>query len=308
MGCAQPGGARAPGAPLTGYFERLLNRFGPQGWWPARTRMEVVLGAILTQNTSWNNAALALAELRARRLLRIDTLRRVSQDELETAIRPSGFFRQKAAAIKGFIRWLDENYAGSLAKLFSASTGRVRGQMLELRGLGPETVDAILLYAGSKPWFVADVYTRRVLSRHGWLDADAGYAEAQALLHRELPRDHRLFNEFHALLVEVGKRFCTRSAPDCARCPLRDYLPTDVVAAGLPRQHPWRRKAASTGRARRTLTGHGPFCYYLVNARIGPQSLPRAPSKAISDQSTESLLEPDTHCRRVGPARAAGWH
>lgn len=219
------GESQAPGAPLEDYFARLLERFGPQGWWPARTRMEVILGAILTQNTAWNNASLALSELRSRGLLRIGTLRHVPQQTLESAIRHAGFFRQKAAAIRAFICWLDSDYGGSLARLFAAPPERLRTELLDVKGLGPETADAILLYAGHKPWFVADAYTRRILSRHGWLAAGAAYHEAQALLHRALPRDYTLFSEFHALLVETGKKFCKRREAQCAGCPLREYLP-----------------------------------------------------------------------------------
>ncbi|MGH9401130.1 MAG: endonuclease III domain-containing protein [Terriglobia bacterium] len=225
---------------LKDYYESLLRNFGPQGWWPARTRLEVILGAILTQNTTWRNASLALDHLRKAGLLRIENLRRASLPELERHIRQAGFYRQKAATILFFLEWLDHHCDGSLNALFSVHPEELRLRLLEIKGLGPETVDAILLYAGRKPFFVADAYTRRILSRHGWLPTDATYEAAQEMLHRQLPRDSAIFNEFHALLVEAGKRYCARREPACLECPLREYLPfpgrvsAPVEAPSLP--------------------------------------------------------------------------
>jgi len=240
-------GASAPGGrlqtPLIRYYQRLFERLGPQGWWPARTRMEVILGAILTQDTSWGNASRALASLKKAGLLCVEALRRTSSANLETCLRPAGFYRQKAATIRSFIAWLDRDYHGSLRALFAAPVERVRSELLALKGVGPETADAILLYAGRKPFFVADAYMRRILSRHAWLPPGAGYEAAQTLLHRELPRDDQLFNEFHALVVETGKRYCLRQAPDCRPCPLREFLPE--LAADSP---------AATISAAKTLT------------------------------------------------------
>ncbi|MGH9398281.1 MAG: endonuclease III domain-containing protein [Terriglobia bacterium] len=210
---------------LTEYYERLMQHFGPQGWWPARTRMEVILGAILTQNTAWQNASLAVKRLRRSGLLKLENLRLASLGEIEACIRQAGFFRQKAATIRRFVECLDSKHQGSLRELFSVHPRELREHLLEIKGMGPETVDAILLYAGRMPFFVADAYTRRILSRHGWLVPGAAYEAAQELLHQELPRDARTFNEFHALLVETGKRYCRRQAPRCQECPLRKYLP-----------------------------------------------------------------------------------
>lgn len=210
---------------LIGYYQSLLQEFGPQGWWPGRTRIEVILGAILTQNTTWRNASLALRQLRKNGLLRIQELRKIRREELERLIRQAGFFRQKAATIVNFIEHLDADFSGSLPRLFAQPQAALRIYLLDIKGLGEETVDAILLYAGRKPYFVADAYTRRILARHGWLPEDAGYMTAQELMHRELPREAQLFNEFHALLVEAGKRFCSRRNPLCSECPLHIYLP-----------------------------------------------------------------------------------
>jgi len=218
-----------PSPALRRYYPTLLRHLGPQGWWPARTRLEVILGAILTQNTAWRNAARALQMLRGAGLLSMKKLQGASPAEIETCIRPAGFYHQKAAAIRSFLEWLERTCAGSLHRAFSRPADRLREELLELRGLGPETVDAILLYASGKPFFVADAYTRRVLARHGMVLPDAGYATVQEFVHRSLPPDPKMFNEFHALLVEVGKRYCRRRQALCGECPLKDLLPPEAL-------------------------------------------------------------------------------
>jgi endonuclease III related protein len=223
---AQPLGVE-PGEVLKTYYEELLREFGPQSWWPARTRLEVILGAILTQNTSWQNAAQAIVRLRKAGFVRWFGLQLASLAELEICIRPAGYFRQKARTIQTFVRWLDIAHHGSLDALFTQPPEVARFQLLGLRGLGPETVDAILLYAGKLPFFVADAYTRRVLARHSLITSEDGYSAAQDFLHRHLPRDEGIFNEFHALLVEVGKRRCKRQTAECLGCPLEPFLPHD---------------------------------------------------------------------------------
>jgi endonuclease-3 related protein len=202
----------------------LVGRLGPQGWWPARTRLEVILGAILTQNTSWKNVQLAIRRLGNAGLLSLAALASGTRSEIEAAIRPAGFYRQKAQTIQTFMAWLGRSYQGSLNALFARPPEELRQELLAVRGFGPETVDAILLYAGRQPFFVADAYTRRILSRHGWVSEDAGYREVQEFLHRHLPPDQGMFNEFHALLVETGKRHCKRQAPCCEGCPLEEFL------------------------------------------------------------------------------------
>ncbi len=214
----------APGEILQRFYSALFKEFGPQSWWPARTRLEVILGAMLTQNTAWHNASLALKKLRAARLLTWPALRKASLAELEDCVRSAGFYRQKARTIRTFADWLDGRYRGSLNALFSLSPAELRSQLLELKGLGPETVDAIILYAGRKPSFVADAYTRRVLARHRMVPAPSSYQSAQSFLHKHLPADAVLFNEFHALLVEAGKRFCRLSQAHCEGCPLEKFL------------------------------------------------------------------------------------
>lgn len=206
------------------YYLRLLEAFGPQGWWPAETRLEVILGAILTQNTAWRNAALAIARLRDAGMIDRARLSAVRPGRLQSLIKPAGFFRQKARTIQGFLLWLNEAHGGSLDRMFAGPADRLRADLLRLKGLGPETVDAVLLYAGRKPFFVADAYTRRVLARHGILAHDAGYHEAQRAIHHGLERDSDVYNEFHALLVEVGKQYCRRQEARCGSCPLEALL------------------------------------------------------------------------------------
>lgn len=219
----QPGAA--PGDTLRRFYLKLLESFGPQGWWPARTRLEIMLGAILTQNTTWRNATLALENLRKAGLLSWRALRRAPLRELESSVRPAGFYRQKARTISILAEWLAHNFDGSLKALFRMNPHEVRRQLLAIKGIGPETADAIILYAGRRPLFVADAYTRRVLSRHQLLPASAGYESARQYLHRHLTPDQAMFNEFHALLVETGKRYCRRQVAHCEECPLREFLP-----------------------------------------------------------------------------------
>ncbi|MGH9432888.1 MAG: endonuclease III domain-containing protein [Terriglobia bacterium] len=235
----------SPDAGLSGYFHALLARFGPQHWWPARTRLEVILGSILTQHISWHNVSFSITLLRSRGLLSQRRLRKATLEQVESAIRPAGFFRQKARAIRGFLHWLQQRHGGSLSRALALPPDVLRRELVALRGIGPETADAILLYAANRPFFVADAYTRRILARHGWLAEDVGYEETQEFLHRHLPRDAALFNEFHALLVETAKRHCRRAAPLCKGCPLefdllepggseRVPVPAGRVAQGSP--------------------------------------------------------------------------
>jgi endonuclease III related protein len=219
---------------LLSYYERLLDELGAQGWWPARTRLEVILGAILTQNTAWGNAARAIAQLRQRGLLSLKRMRALDEVELQSLIRPAGFFTQKARAIRGFLDWLETACGGSLDRMFAMAPEQLRAALLGLKGFGPETADAILLYAGGKPFFVADAYTRRILARHAVLSEHSGYDEAQRLIHRELERDAGIYNEFHALLVEVGKRYCRREAMNCHACPLEKFLPGSTAVSPVP--------------------------------------------------------------------------
>lgn len=209
-----------PGRTLRRYYQRLRRHFGPQHWWPARTRFEVILGALLTQNTSWNNVKKTLSNLRGAKVLSPTKLGRLPPQRLAHLLRPSGYFRQKTRAVRHFLDHLERRYRGSLARLFRRPTPALRQELLGLNGIGEETADSILLYAGNRPVFVIDAYTRRVLGRHRLASAEAPYAELQSFFERHLPRDPALYNEYHALLVAAGKNYCHRERPACAACPL----------------------------------------------------------------------------------------
>lgn len=218
---------------LLRYHRRLLRHFGPQHWWPARSPFEVILGALLTQNTSWKNVERALGNLRRAGLLTPGKLYRLTTNQLTRLLRPSGTYRQKTQLVLRFLRYLEENHGGSLQRMFRLPVWHLRADLLRLPGVGPETADSILLYAASQPTFVIDAYTRRVLGRHGLANGTASYDELQRLFENHLPRDPALYNEYHALLVAVGKRYCHSREPDCHACPLGAELADRNQPAGV---------------------------------------------------------------------------
>lgn len=211
--------------PLDDYFHRLLDAHGPQHWWPGRSRFEVIVGAILTQSTSWTNVETAIGSLRGSRLLAPHAIRNISPAKLAKLIRPSGYFRQKAKKLKAFTQFLFSVYGGSLTRMFRTSTETLREQLLSVHGIGPETADSILLYAGEHPVFVIDAYTRRIVERHGLATPKHSYEDLRSLFESNLPRDAQLFNEFHALIVHTGKHYCRKTNPVCSACPLNVFLP-----------------------------------------------------------------------------------
>ncbi len=246
------------------YYETLYRAWGAQHWWPAETQFEVIVGAYLTQNTAWTNVERALANLRDAGALSVDAMRRIRIAKLERLIRPSGYFRQKAQRLKTFVKFLDRRYGGSLEEMFSQPTQRLREELLSLNGVGPETADSILLYAGNHPIFVVDAYTRRILDRHGILPANTGYEEIRRLFENALQpvvkhqeqlqrscsapplaagirgASHapsamstatrtalaQIYNEMHGLIVGVGKNYCGKSKLKCDECPLHPFLPS----------------------------------------------------------------------------------
>lgn len=248
-------------AEIRRYYHTLYQAWGAQHWWPAETQFEVIVGAYLTQNTAWINVERALANLRRANALTVEAIRKMRLSRLERLIRPSGYFRQKAKRLKTFIAFLDRHHAGSLDRLFSQPTGKVREELLSLNGIGPETADSILLYAGNHPVFVVDAYTRRIADRHGILSAKTDYEEIRSLFERSLkPLARRLppraesqlhegirgaahppsamstaqrgaleqvYNEMHGLIVGIGKNYCGKSNPKCDQCPLQPFLPRD---------------------------------------------------------------------------------
>ena len=222
-----------PHAQIRRYYRALTRAYGPQRWWPARTRFEVVVGAFLTQNTAWTNVELALSNLRRARVLTLEGIRRIPLHELEQLVRPAGYFRQKARRLKAFVEFLDAAYGGSLGRMFRQPTVPLREQLLQLTGVGPETADAILLYAGKHPVFVVDAYTRRIADRHGISPLAAKYEELRRLFEDSLSagktdnrrlRSAAIFNQAHALIVQVGKDHCRKQAR-CHECPLASFLP-----------------------------------------------------------------------------------
>jgi endonuclease-3 related protein len=220
----------APRPVLAHYFQTLSAALGPQHWWPARTPFEVIVGAILTQNTVWTNVERAISNLRREKLLTPAALARVNARRLERLVRSSGYFRQKARKLKEFVSFLQREFGGSLARMFRTPTEQLRESLLAVHGIGPETADSILLYAGGHSTFVVDAYTKRILARHGLAKEKAGYEEVRALFESSLPRDTALYNEFHGLIVNVGKNWCRTRNPRCECCPLQAFLPKDGIA------------------------------------------------------------------------------
>jgi endonuclease-3 related protein len=224
---AGPAGGRVPvlHASLRRYYDVLFAAYGPQHWWPGRTAFEIIVGAILTQNTSWSNVEIAMRNLRREKLLTPSAMERMPLPRLAQLIRSSGYFRQKAKKLKCFVRFLGSEYGGSLNRMFRAPTAVLREKLLTVHGIGPETADAILLYAGRHPVFVVDAYTRRMLERHGLAEPTQSYEEIRQVFERSLPSDAPLYNEFHALIVRNGKEHCRTSKPRCSECPLHSLLP-----------------------------------------------------------------------------------
>jgi endonuclease-3 related protein len=240
-------------------YRQLGRSWGPQHWWPAETPFEVIVGAILTQNTSWTNVERALGKLREAQVLSLEGIRALPLADLEQLVRSSGYYRQKAERLKRFVGFLDKRYGGSPEAMFAAPTQQLREELLSLKGVGRETADAILLYAGKHEIFVVDAYTRRILERHALVSADAEYDEIRTLMESALCREHsvkfvadnrnpaaprgivvhepsamsqspgsqlsHVYNEMHGLFVQVGKHYCHKLEPNCRNCPLEKLLP-----------------------------------------------------------------------------------
>jgi endonuclease-3 related protein len=204
-------------------YRRLYRAFGPQHWWPGETPFEVAVGAVLTQNTSWGNVEKAIENVKRKNALRSRTLHRMRHRELAMLIKPAGYFNIKAKRLKEFLNFLVYKYKGSMEAMKGIDTDSLRKELLGIHGIGPETADSVLLYALQRPVFVIDAYTRRVLLRHGLVSERITYQEMQEIFHTNLPTDTGLFNEYHALLVRLGKDYC-RTRPRCEVCPLQPLL------------------------------------------------------------------------------------
>jgi endonuclease-3 related protein len=206
-------------------YRRLLDAFGPQKWWPGDTQFEVMVGAILVQNTSWQNVERAIRNLREADLLDPKALYELPEEELEDLIRPAGYYRIKTGRLRALLKFVVERYGGSLEAMFRRPMAELRQELLGVHGVGQETADSILLYAGGMPTFVVDAYTYRIFGRHGWIDLESDYRQIQEYFHDNLPADAPMYNEYHALLVNLGKHHCKKSKAQCETCPLRPMLP-----------------------------------------------------------------------------------
>jgi endonuclease-3 related protein len=210
-------------------YDRLLAAFGPQHWWPGEAPFEVIVGAVLVQNTSWKNVERAITNLREAGVMQPRSLYELDEKDLAELIRPAGYFQVKARRLRNLLKLIVELYDGSLEAMFRVDRSILRRELLGVSGIGPETADAILLYAGGMPAFVVDTYTHRILARHGWIGYDADYHQLQQHFEASLPQDAALYNEYHALLVRLGKEFCRKAAPKCDTCPLASMLPAGGI-------------------------------------------------------------------------------
>ena len=204
---------------IRNFYSALHRRYGPQNWWPAKTRLECAAGAILTQNTSWRNVERAVAALRENSMLSAKELKSVSHGRLAALIRPCGYHNLKARRLKNFIDFLFASYGGEMENMLGEDTDKLREELLSVNGIGEETADSILLYALGKPVFVVDNYSRRILRRHRLIPEGASYTKMQKLFTQSLPADTEIFGEYHALIVKTGKLYCART-PRCEGCPL----------------------------------------------------------------------------------------
>jgi len=203
-------------------YQKLFKACGPRHWWPGETPFEVMVGAILTQNTSWGNVEKAIQKLKGKRVLNPEGIYYLKKSQLASLIKSSGYYRIKADRLKTFVDFLFDKYGGDMQKMRREELGGLRDKLLGVKGIGPETADSILLYGLRKPIFVVDAYTKRILSRHGMVSEKATYEEIQRLFMSHLPLDEKLFNEYHALFVHLGKTLC-KKMPKCDICPLKGF-------------------------------------------------------------------------------------
>ena len=205
-------------------FDRLDKHFGPLHWWPAGSPFEMVVGAVLTQNTNWKNVEKAIESLKRANLLSFDGLQSLADEELACYIRSSGYYNLKARRLKNLLEMIDRDYGGELMLLLGEDIVSARQALLGVKGIGPETADSILLYGGGQPSFVGDTYTHRILARHNLIPEECDYQYIQDLFMDNLDHDAELFNQYHALLVNTAKKFCKKNVPLCDNCPLQPML------------------------------------------------------------------------------------
>ena len=202
-------------------YRLLYEHFGPQGWWPGDSPFEIMVGAILTQNTNWSNVRKAIDNLKSSGLLSYQSLSLLTVDEIAQYIRPAGYYNLKANRLKNLLDMVADIYSGDLTAFLGDGLENCRENLLAVKGIGPETADSILLYACGHPVFVVDMYTHRVFSRHNMVEEETDYLSIQDVFLDNLPLDKQLFNEFHALIVRVAGTFCKKTKPLCAKCPLQ---------------------------------------------------------------------------------------
>lgn len=202
-------------------YSLLSQHFGPQGWWPGDSPFEIMVGAVLTQNTNWENVRKAIANLKEAEILSFVALSALSVDELAQFIKPSGYFNIKAKRLKNLLQMITERYQGQMELLFAEDLPAGRDALLSVKGIGPETADSILLYAANHPIFVVDTYTHRIFSRHHLVAEESDYYSLQEAFHDKLPTQSALYNEYHALIVALGKGYCRKNNPRCIQCPLQ---------------------------------------------------------------------------------------
>jgi endonuclease-3 related protein len=205
---------------LMNIYRKLYQAYGPRDWWPAETSFEVMVGAILTQNTSWRNVEKAIQKLKGKGVLNPEGIHHLEKSQLASLIKSSGYYRIKTDRVKAFVNFLFEEFDGDLKRMGRERLGELREKLLGVKGIGPETADSILLYGLKKSIFVVDAYTKRILSRHKMILENTAYEEVQKLFMEHLPLDEKLFNEYHALLVHLGKTVC-KKIPRCDICPLK---------------------------------------------------------------------------------------
>lgn len=206
-------------------YSLLYNAFGEMHWWPGEGQFEIIVGAILTQNTSWKNVERAIGNLKKNNLLAPEKMNAISEKRLAEIIKPSGFYNQKAKKLKEFLNFLFKRASGRCEELFKEELFSLRKEFLSIRGIGNETADSILLYALNKPIFVVDAYTKRILTRHKIVSEKTDYNAIQRLFMENLPNDVKLFNNYHALFVKLGKNICKKTNPLCKVCPLNEVYP-----------------------------------------------------------------------------------
>jgi len=203
-------------------FSILLNYLGPQYWWPGETKLEICVGAILTQNTNWKNVTKAIENLKKNNLLTAKELFKLDISVIAELIRPTGYYNIKSKRLKSFLYFLCEEFSCDIDLMFSLDNDTLRKKLLDINGIGPETADSIMLYAGNYLQFVVDAYSYRILLRHDIIHEDAGYDDIKDIFQKNLPPEIQIYNEYHALIVNIGKNFCKKTMPVCDKCPLKN--------------------------------------------------------------------------------------